>query len=130
MTITRLHPADDPAATYFADRPDHAVPTGQFDEDGTEILGLSPELSALLLVQRISDELSGRDPFPKARVWWGQLKVLARQRGIHDLHIQRLEQALSAEELNERAMLRALNRWTPKFSPEDMIRSVFKVVPA
>ena len=130
MTITRLHPVDDPAKAYFAGRPDHAVPTGQFDEDGTEILGLSPELSALLLMQRISDELSGRDPFPKARVWWDQLKVLARQRGIHDLHIQRLEQALSAEELNERAMLRALNRWTPKFSPEDMIRSVFTVVPA
>ena len=130
MTITRLHPADDPAKAYFAGRPDHAVPTGQFDADGEEILGLSPELSALLLMQRISDELSGRDPFPKARAWWDQLKVLARQRGIHDLHIQRLEQALSVEELNERAMLRALNRWTPKFSPEDMIRSVFSVVPA
>lgn len=130
MSITRLHPTDDPAKTYFAARQYHVVPTGTYDADGTEILGLSPEMSALLLVQRISDELSGRDPFPKARVWWGQLKALARQRGIHDLHIQRLEQALSAEELNERAMLRALNRWTPKFSPKDMIRSVFKVVPA
>lgn len=130
MTITQLRPADDPAAAYFAGRQDHAVPTGTYDADGEEILGLSPELSALLLMQRISDELSARDPFPKARAWWDQLKVLARQRGIHDLHIQRLEQALSAEELNERAMLRALNRWTPKFSPEDMIRSVFTVVPA
>lgn len=130
MTITQLRPTDDPAATYFAGRQDHAVPTGQFDEDGTEILGLSPEMSALLLVQRISDELSGRDPFPKARVWWGQLKALARQRGIHDLHIQRLEQALSAGEFNQQAVLRALNRWTAKFSPEDMVRAVLNVVPA
>ena len=130
MTITRLHPADDPAKAYFAGRQDHAVPTGTYDADGTEILGLSPELSALLLVQRISDELSGRDHFAPARAWWDQLKVLARQRGIHDLHIQRLEQALSAEELNERAVLRALNRWTPNFSPEDMVRAVLNVVPA
>ena len=130
MTITQLHPTDDPAKTYFAGRQDHAVPTGTYDEDGTEILGLSPEMSALLLIERIGDELSGRDPFPEARAWWNQLKVLARQRGVSGIHIQRLEQVLSSDERNPQALMRALNRWTPKFSPEDMIRSVFKVVPA
>ncbi|GAB6047378.1 hypothetical protein JCM19379_12020 [Methyloparacoccus murrellii] len=130
MSITRLHPADDPAKAYFAGRQFHVVPTGTYDSDGTEVLGISPELSALLLVQRISGELSGRDPFPKARVWWGQLKAMARQRGIHDQHIRQLERALAAEGPSDMATLRALNRWTPKFSPNDMVQAVFKVVPA
>lgn len=130
MTITHLHPADNPGKAFFAGRDEHVKPLGEYDEDGQEILGLSPEMAVMIFMERISDEMSGRDPFPKGRIWWQTLKNLARQRGIPALHIQQLEQALSADELNQLAIIRAVNRWTAKFSPEDMIRSVFNVVPA
>ncbi|MFM2006170.1 MAG: hypothetical protein RLZZ09_1825 [Pseudomonadota bacterium] len=121
MTITHLHPADNPGKAFFAGRDEHVKPLGEYDEDGQEILGLSPEMAVLIFMERISDELSARDRFPKGRIWWQTLKNLARQRGIPDLHIKQLEQALSAAELNQLAIIRALNRWTPRLPAIDMV---------
>ena len=77
-TILQFKPAADPVKAYFAGRAEHVLPTGEY-EGGEEVLHISPEVAALLLLERIAGELSGREAYPQAQGWWARLKGSAHE---------------------------------------------------
>ena len=116
----------DPVQVFFSESKKHVV---ELVVDGETMTCISPEVATMMTLERISDALTQRPTDSQPPAWlpgkWLALKALARQRGISNLHIDRLERALKAPEFNKPQVIRAFTKWTKQFPPFEFVNATF-----